>query len=190
MTHPNPEPKQTEIHLNDELLNNSIVHKNVGQEFVVITIDKVKLCLREHKEVLESRIEWVAPLGVFLALLASLVAADFKDFFGLKKGDWRSLFVVGTIASLIWLFRSFYRVCKFWNKADENSFIQSLKSNSSTVEPQKKQSKLKPLLAILAILILGLSVYFLFFFHGGLASAPSSLPSIPSVNLNSTTNSP
>lgn len=139
MTTPHQD-KASEIKLDQELINNSKVHKNVGQEFVVTTVDKVKLCLREHKEVLNSRLEWAAPLGVFLALLITLVAADFKDAFGLKKEDWRAVFIVGTIASAIWLIRCIYRVYKFWNKANEDNFIQALKNNSEGANKTEKRA--------------------------------------------------
>jgi hypothetical protein len=125
-----PPQKRSEIQLDQELLQSSIVHKNVGQEFVVTTVDKVKLCLREHKEVLVSQLEWVAPLGTVLALLATLVAADFKDVFGLKKEDWRAIFVVGEITSFIWLIRCLYRAYKFRNRTSEDNFIEALKKRS------------------------------------------------------------
>jgi hypothetical protein len=129
MNNANPQEKTSEIQLDQELLKNSTIHKNVGQEFVITTVDKVKLCLREHKEILTSRMEWLAPLGVFLALLTTLVAADFKDAFSLSKQDWRAIFIVGTIVSFLWLLRCIYRAVKFWNKADEENFIKALKSS-------------------------------------------------------------
>ena len=136
MTLPPPKDQVSEIKLDEELINNSTVHKNVGQEFVITTVDKVKLCLREHKEVLSSRMEWIAPLGLFLALFTTLVAADFRDAFELKKEDWRAVFIVGTIASVLWLIRCIYRVIIFHGCADEDHFIQTLKKESEEIKPK------------------------------------------------------
>ena len=122
--------KTSKILISKDLLDHSTIHQNVGQEFVVTTVDKLKLCLRNHKEALASRFDWVTPLSVFLTLLTTFVAADFKDAFSLKKEDWRAIFLVGMIVSILWFARCIYRVIKFWKKADEENFIRSLKKNS------------------------------------------------------------
>lgn len=79
--------------LADEL----VTHKNVKQELVITTVDKLKLCLIDHKEYLRSRREWIGSLGLLVALLATLVAADFKSVLGLDAATWEALFLLSAI---------------------------------------------------------------------------------------------
>lgn len=122
----------TELKLDKELIENSVIHKNVGQEIVITTSDKIRLCLREHQAALKARNDWITPLGVFLTLIASLVAADFKSVLGITADVWKAFFIMGVLISLIWLFRSIYWAIKLWKKGDIEIIIERLKTSSIT----------------------------------------------------------
>ena len=75
-----------------ELVQNLTVNKNVSQTVVVVTEDKVRLCLKDcfkdYCEDMTAKTAWVSPLGILVALIATLVATDFHDAPGFSKSQW------------------------------------------------------------------------------------------------------
>jgi hypothetical protein len=53
----------------NELGEGSTVSKNVSQEVIVTTRDRVELCLIRHQKNLRSRQDWIVPLGILLTIL-------------------------------------------------------------------------------------------------------------------------
>jgi len=87
----------------EELGEGSTVSKNVGQEIIVTTRDRVELCLIHHQEQLRSRQDWLIPLGIFLPIVLTITTADFKTkALGLTGDTWQAVFVLGAIISFIW----------------------------------------------------------------------------------------
>ena len=95
-----------------QITKDSTIHANVRQEYLILTEDKVRLCLRDHVTTLEKKAAWQAPLGVFLALLLALVTTDFKDAIGVTKDAWHAFFLMALILSLVWLARTSYTAIK------------------------------------------------------------------------------
>lgn len=81
------------------------VHRNTNQEVIQITDDKLRLILKNHLEKMEKRNDWVAPLGVLIAVLTVFVSATFKDALGLSAATWNALFILLAIAASGWLIR-------------------------------------------------------------------------------------
>jgi len=106
-----------QIELEKEISAQLIVHKNIGQEVVVTTVDKVRICLMETRDCLAARREWATPLPLFLALLSTLVAADFRDRI-LSKAVWQAMFILGTIFAGGWLVRA---GCVSWSNRNRGS---------------------------------------------------------------------
>jgi len=79
------------------------VHVNVGQQVIVTTEDRVRLCLNEHLHSVEQRRSWVAPLGILIALVLSLATTSCRDALSVSKYTWHALFVLLTIACVVWL---------------------------------------------------------------------------------------
>lgn len=82
------------------------VHINTSSEVITITQDKLRIALMENSEIFRSRDAWIAPLGIFLTLLVTLVTTDFKDFL-LEKSVWKAIFYLALFASLWWLANEF-----------------------------------------------------------------------------------
>ena len=95
-----------------ELSRGMLVHSTLTQEVLVTTADKLRLCLIGHKEALSCRTGWVAPLGILLALVCALVAADFKDALLLSKEAWHNLFTASAGACALWFLWSAVRACR------------------------------------------------------------------------------
>ncbi len=81
------------------------VHENTEQELIVITSDRLELVLQKHLKNLERRKEWIAPLGLLLAIVTTFCTATFKDAF-FAADTWKAIFVMAGVASFVWLIKS------------------------------------------------------------------------------------
>jgi hypothetical protein len=86
-----------------QIIQKATVYLNLSQDYIVITEDKVKLCLIEHLSRMESRKSWIAPLGIVLTLLITFATTTFRDYAGLKAAAWQAIFIVATVLSVAWL---------------------------------------------------------------------------------------
>jgi len=117
----------SKIEIGKEFSEKLTVHKNLEQEVVVTTVDKVRLCLIKNQNLLSAKKEWFTPLGLFLALLTTLVAADFRDFI-LKQDTWTALYIIGMIISFCWLCCSGCRAWKNRAKSSIDGIVEELKT--------------------------------------------------------------
>jgi hypothetical protein len=54
----------------------------------------------EHQSTIADRKEWVAPCGIFLSIMATLLIAEFKTpFLGLSPEVWKALFMISLFLS-------------------------------------------------------------------------------------------
>jgi hypothetical protein len=125
------------IDLTSEMSKRVTIHMNLGQEMVITTVDKLRLCLMENRDCLADKKEWVTPLGVFLVLVTTIVAADFHDFV-LKAPVWSALYVLGSAASLVWLVRAGWKAWRNRDLGSIDTLIDRIKPESlSTRRPQQ-----------------------------------------------------
>jgi len=87
------------------------VHMNVSQNVIVITEDKLRLHLSSGAKRMERKNVWIAPLGIFLAIMLAFVTADFEDFF-LKAATWQAVFVIAAVSSFIWFLWTIFQHTK------------------------------------------------------------------------------
>jgi hypothetical protein len=116
----------TKIDLYEALSKNSSVHTNVGNDFVLISSDKIRICLRDYKIAVKAQSDWLTPLGIFLTLLATLVSADFKKFLGINPDVWKAAFLLGTIFCFIWLIYSGCLAIKSHKSSDIEHVIERM----------------------------------------------------------------
>lgn len=122
-------PKRSGINIDEDLFQSSTIHKNISQNIVVTTEDKIRLCLIKYKESLDAHKEWVAPASVLIALITTLIAADFKQFLSLSSEVWKSLFIFGSILCGYLLIRAWKKSSKYKGNNIE-SIIEDLKQGS------------------------------------------------------------
>jgi len=115
------------IDFGDELSKNLTIYKNVNQDIIVTTEDKIKLVLIETKESLTAQRDLWTPLGLLISFIATFVTADFKDTLGFVKEFWKAIFVILTMGSSIWLIFSVIKLIKNWNKATLEKIIEKIK---------------------------------------------------------------
>ena len=117
------------IEFEKELSEKFIIHKNIGQEIVLTTVDKVRICLMTNRDYLTAQREWLTPLGLFLSLLTTLVAAEFKSII-FKPDIWFAIYLVGSILTFVWLCGS---ACRAWGVRGQgtvDSIVNELKAQT------------------------------------------------------------
>ena len=136
---PNNDPVVS-IDINNELAKNISIHKNVRQEIVLTTADKIKLVLINVRDCISAQRDWWTPLGLLMSFVATLCTADFKQTFGLSQDFWQALFVFFTIFSFLWLLKDLRKLYLNWGKDDLDKIILQIKldSESTTNETQNQ----------------------------------------------------
>ena len=99
------------------------VHMNVSQNVIVITEDKLRLHLSNASKRMERKNVWIAPLGIFLAIILSFVTADFKDFF-LKAATWKAVFIIAGVLSFVWFILA---ILQYKNAEEIDDIIEKFK---------------------------------------------------------------
>jgi hypothetical protein len=115
------------VDFGDELSKNLTIHKNVKQEIIITTEDKIKLVLINTRESLTAQRDWWTPAGLLVSFVATLSTADFKDSLGVTKEFWHAIFVLLTIASVVWLVIALKKLIKNWGQDDLTKIIEQIK---------------------------------------------------------------
>lgn len=117
-----------QIEVAEELSEGLTIHRNLDQEVVVTTVDKVKLCLMENEKALSARREWITPLTVFVTLVTTFAATSFKDAL-LQAATWRAIYIIGLFTSLVWLIHAAYQAWENRNRAGIQAILRKLKAH-------------------------------------------------------------
>lgn len=99
------------------IVNVTQVHLNVSQELIITTEDKVQLCLSKHLRTVEKRRNWIAPLGVLIPIVVTLVTSTFRDFI-IEAATWRAVFILVGVLSFGWLGWSVWEALQSGNVED------------------------------------------------------------------------
>lgn len=102
MTSPQNESQIVTDALATQIVQNTKVHLNLAQDTIVITEDRLKLCLITHLNRLEEKKGWVAPAGILVTIIATFTTTTFRDFM-LEALVWKAIFIVAGIINLVWL---------------------------------------------------------------------------------------
>ena len=112
------------------------VHENTDQELIVITSDRLELVLQKHLKNLERRNEWIAPLGLLLAIITTFCTATFKDAF-FAADTWKAIFVMAGVTSFVWLVRSGWASFRAPDIGEVMSSIKQRSDSQSNTQIQK-----------------------------------------------------
>lgn len=114
-----------ELDVQRALMKDLVVHQNVRQELVFTTVDKIKLCLIEHRNHLAGRTEWVAPLGLLISLVTTLVAATFQPV-GLAPATWEALYILAAIGAFVWTAWLIARAIRAWRAGGLDALLDRI----------------------------------------------------------------
>ena len=110
------------------LVDVSEVHLNVRQALIITTEDRVRLHLSNHLKNVEQRRAWVAPLGILLTIIITLVTSKFKENSPIfSPSTWEAIFVIAGLLSMVWLIYSLWQA---WKSEGMDDLIERLKRES------------------------------------------------------------
>lgn len=78
------------------------INKNTDQSLIIVTQDKVLLCLKRNLAKIGKK-EWIAPLSTVSTILISLITSDFRAALGLSPAEWKAMFIVSGFLATGWL---------------------------------------------------------------------------------------
>jgi len=122
-----PESKFSESFAPD-YVQQTKVHTNFDQNIVIVTEDRLELCLRNHLECLSRTKAWITPVSLLAAFITTLCTSSFKDSFGLSAAVWQALFVLFVIVTGIWSIWSV--VDAFRSKSSLRQLIDAIKKSA------------------------------------------------------------
>ena len=109
--------------LASEIVQQTKLHVNLSQEAIVITEDKVRLCLIAHLRGLEAKKDWIAPAGVLLTIIITFATTTFRDA-ALSAATWRAVFVISGVLTFAWLVRTLWVA---WKAPTMEDVVASMK---------------------------------------------------------------
>jgi len=136
VTTPKPTPKKGAIiELDQEDFQGEvIIHKNLSQDVVLTTEDKLRLALIQHREVLASRSEWLGAATLTLSFLSSLLLTNFKDIGPLTADTWRAVYLIFFLLAFVRLINVVYKMYANRKKASVDYVIKMIKQSRSSDE--------------------------------------------------------
>ena len=96
------ESEISEETLQQKLYQTNTIHWNLEQVVIVTTEDKLRLCLRNTIDRLDTKRKWWTPLATVLTLVLALTTTEFKDQFTIPAATWQAIFLILTGGSIIW----------------------------------------------------------------------------------------
>lgn len=132
-----------------KIIQDFSIRLNVDPHFLIITENKLRLALAERVKNMEKRRSWIAPLGIFLALLLTLLTANFKDLY-FRSSTWQAVFIIGAFISFLWLVFAIFQSCK--SKSPEDLLDELMQGHKFTLREFTTKDSLWPVLQRLASL--------------------------------------
>jgi hypothetical protein len=106
------------------------VCSNTKTDFIEITEDKLENILIKFLEIFKKTLSWITPFSIFLTILITLLTTEFqKNFLGIDKTVWSSVFYISIILSVFWLIYDLYNIVKFRKKRSVEYLIKIIKNN-------------------------------------------------------------
>ena len=99
MSPPDPEFAKKIGIINEEEIT---IYSNTKIVRIEVDENKLKLILRDFKNLVEYRKSWIAVGAGMMAFLLSLVTADFREAFGIKAEIWNAIFLIAFITYAVW----------------------------------------------------------------------------------------
>lgn len=96
------EPEDLRATISTSITSKLVVTENLNQEAVLTTRDKIKVALHEMLPRYASTGQVAASLSLFIALLAAVLTADFRDRLGISGDAYAGAFALGTVVAGAW----------------------------------------------------------------------------------------
>ncbi|NRF17533.1 hypothetical protein [Vibrio coralliilyticus] len=104
------------------------IHRNVDQEVIQITEDKLENILIKYAKNLSLRDSWLGPLSIVLTVIITLSTATFSETFGIEPAVWKALFVIIGCVSFLWLLKTVYIIVRKRKESSTRFLISKIKN--------------------------------------------------------------
>lgn len=111
-------------------------HRNLDQEIVEITIDRLRLRLQAHLPSIEKQNAWKGDLGILLSLLLAVMTSDFKKVLDVEPGVWKSLFIIG---SIVYFGKFIISLVKFFKSKNIDDLISAIKTDQANTKVEAQE---------------------------------------------------
>jgi len=141
VTTPRPAPqKRAVIELDQEDFQGEVViHKNLTQDVVLTTEDKLRLALIQHRETLNSRAEWLGAGTLTLSFLSTLLLTQFKDIGPLSSSTWQAVYFIFFVLAFARFINILVKMYVNRKKATIDYVIKRIKQSGSSDEEDGAQ---------------------------------------------------
>lgn len=102
------------------------IYRSIDLDVIVITEDKLRICLSGSFKKVEKKKDWIAPFGILITILVALATSTFQNFI-FEGATWQAVFILSAVISGIWLVLSLNKARKSLRVED---IIRDLKQNS------------------------------------------------------------
>ena len=115
-----------------EMAKQTTIHSNLRQEIICTTKDKMNLAIQGYRDAIEAKQKVATWGGVSLSLLLSLVTASTRDVLGFTAEEWKAIFVIALILSVIAMGNALIRLWKTRKERSIDTLCQRIMSGSDT----------------------------------------------------------
>jgi hypothetical protein len=91
--------------LANEIIGNSTLTICLPANNVMVSEDKLEICLKDYHADVKSRDAWITPACIALSILLTLTTSKFKDAL-VPASTWQAFFLMGLVVDVIWLLSS------------------------------------------------------------------------------------
>ena len=112
----------------------TVVYINTKQEVIVVTKDKLHLCLQGAMDRMGIRDRWMVPLGVLVPLALTLSTTSFDERFGVAGTGWATVFIMLTLFTVAWLG---YTLIRRPRSVSISSLVEELAKNPVPLDTAK-----------------------------------------------------
>jgi hypothetical protein len=123
----------------EDLRSEVIIHKNLTQDVLLTTEDKMKLALIEYRDVLTARNEWLSSALLVLSLLSSLLLSDFKDVGPITAATWQSIYFIFLVLVVVRFGNVVIKMVQHRKRARIDFVISKIKADG--LEPEVKEGQ-------------------------------------------------
>ncbi len=111
----------------DELTTDLKIHRNLTQDVILTTQDRLRLALIEHRDTLSAKREWISAALLSLSLLTTILLTDFENALGLSADTWRAAYGFFFILALGWLINSLVKLFRNRKRGDIDYVLKQIK---------------------------------------------------------------
>ena len=117
-------------------INTTSLSRNVDQDVLVTTRDKVELALRREMPRYIPTGQLLASAGLFIALLTSILTAEFAAFLGLDGAVWRGIFTLGSLISFALMVND---IVRWFRRPSMEKLVDAIASDAANARPRDAQ---------------------------------------------------